>query len=94
MDGEPLDRTRAEQLIRAILGAGETSFSDHALDEMAKRDLTAQDCKNVMRGGWVESAELEKGTWRYRVRTSRMCVVLAFRSETRLVVVTAWREDR
>lgn len=94
MEGEPLDLARAEQLIRAILSSGETVFSNHALDEMPNRDLTAQDCKNVLRGGWVESSELEKGTWRYRVRTARMCVVIAFRSESRLVVVTAWRDER
>ena len=44
----------------------------------------------VSRGGIVEPAEFESGSWRYRVRTARMCVV-AFRSETELRIVTAWR---
>lgn len=34
------------------------------------------------------------GTWRYRVHTQRIWVVVAFRSETRLVVVTGWRSKR
>lgn len=34
---------------------------------------------------------IENGSWRYRVRTARMAVIVAFRSETALRVVTAWR---
>ena len=49
------------------------------------------DAINVLRGGIVEPGEFENGSWRYRVRTQRMYVVVAFRSETELRVVTAWR---
>jgi hypothetical protein len=91
MRGEPLDPTRARHLIRNIIAAGEVRFSGHALKEMAKDDLTTVDCTNVLRGGVVEPPEWEHGTWRYRVRTNRIYVVVAFRSETQLVVVTAWR---
>ena len=91
MDGEPLDPTRAKQLIQRLIASGEVSFSKHALEEMAKDHLTTVDCTNVLRGGVVEPPELERGTWRYRVRTNRIYVVVAFRSETRLVVVTSWR---
>jgi hypothetical protein len=94
MKGEPLDPTRARQLIRSILDAGTVRFSGHALEELAKDDLTTLDCANVLRGGTVEPPELDKGTWRYRIRTSRIYVVVAFRSETELVVVTAWRLQR
>lgn len=52
------------------------------------------DCCNVLGGGWVEPGEYENGSWRYRVRTARMCFVITFRSEDALVVVTAWREKR
>ena len=90
--GEPFDPPAAKKRIRAILETGDLLASGHALDEMAKDDLTMIDCTNVLRGGWVEPAELERGSWRYRVRTSRICVVVAFRSESRLVIVTAWRE--
>ena len=91
MDG-PLDPTDAKRLIVEILRSGTVNFSGHALDEMDNDDLTTVDCTNVLRGGWVEHPEFERGSWRYRVRTARICVVIAFRSETRLVVVTAWRE--
>jgi hypothetical protein len=86
-----LDPTRARQRIRNILNSGTVSFSGYALEEMAKDNLTTVDCTNVLRGGVVEPLEFERGTWRYRVRTNRIYVVVTFRSETQLVVVTAWR---
>lgn len=58
---------------------------------MKADDLDVQDALNVLRGGVCEPAEQVSGTWRYRVRTSRMYFVVAFRSETELRVVTAWR---
>lgn len=91
MDGEPFHPTRARQLIRRILTSGTVSFTKHALTEMAKDGLSAVDCINVLRGGVVEPAEFERGTWRYRVRTNRIYVVVAFRSELHLVVITVWR---
>jgi hypothetical protein len=91
MEGEPFHPTRARQLIRQILDSGTVSFSKHALEEMAKDNMTTVDCVNILRGGVVEPAEWEAGTYRYRVRTARMYVVIAFRSETELVVVTCWR---
>lgn len=94
MEGEPLDPTRARLVIRSIVNSGTVSFSGHALEEMAKDDLTTVDCTNVLRGGVVEPPEFERETWRYRVRTDRIYVVVAFRSETQLVVVTAWRLQR
>ena len=58
---------------------------------MTKDDLSIVDCVNVLRAGVVEPAEYENGSWRYRVRTQRIYVVVAFRSEKQLVIVTAWR---
>lgn len=46
----------------------------------------------MLRGGIVQPPEYEKGTWRYRVETGRMAVVIAFRSRSELVVITAWRK--
>ncbi len=64
-------------------------------DEMANDrfgPLIEADCVNVLRAGVAEPPEFEKGSWRYRVNTNRICVVVAFRSETYLVVVTTWRK--
>jgi hypothetical protein len=87
----PLGTYAARDLVRKILREGVTRFSQHARDEMEKDDLSTMDCTNVLRGGTVEPPELERGSWRYRVLTNRMCVVVAFRSKNELVVITAWR---
>ncbi len=58
---------------------------------MAKDELTCVDVTSVLRGGVVDPAEQENGSFRYRVRTGRIAVIVAFRSETELRVVTAWR---
>ncbi len=70
---------------------GTINFSKHGREEMTKDRLEEIDVVNVLRGGTVEPGEWEHGSWRYRVRTARMAVVVAFRSKTLLVVVTAWR---
>lgn len=88
----PLSNDDAKRLIARIVREGTVGYSNHALDEMAKDNLTTVDVVNVLRGGIVEFSEEVRHTWRYRVRTSRMTVVVAFHSETRLRVVTAWRK--
>ena len=92
--GEPLDPAAAKTLIRTILNAGTIAFSRHALEELGKDDLTTVDVTNVLGGGIVSPGELERGAWRYRVRTARLIVVVPFRSETEWVVVTGWRAGR
>lgn len=91
---EPLARDAARRLIRNILSDGVVRFSSHALDEMYKDELTTPDVLNILRSGVVEAPELERGTWRYRVRGRAAYVVVAFRSELSLVVITAWRLER
>jgi len=91
---EPLSPPEARRLILEILAGGEVVSSRHAADEMGNDDLTMVDCVNVLRGGIVEPGEFENGSWRYRVHTQRIWVVVAFRSEKRLVIVTAWRSKR
>jgi len=89
---EPLSPTQAKATILIILTQGEVTFSGHADEEMAKDNLTDDDVLNVLRAGVVEPGEFERQSWRYRVRTARIYVVVAFRSELSLRVVTAWRK--
>lgn len=91
---EPLSPADVRKLIRRILREGQTVFSQHALEELKADDLTTVDCTNALRGGVAEPGECERGSWRYRLRTAKICVVAAFRSEDELVVVTAWRHSR
>ena len=91
MEGEPLDVQVARRLIGSILTKGRVAFTRHAREEMAKDDLDAVDVTHVLRAGRVQFPELEKGSWRYRVSTRQIFVVVAFRSQEELVVVTVWR---
>jgi len=89
---EPLKPSITKRIIRTILDDGHLEFSAHALEEMKKDDLSELDIINVLRGGWPGPGELERGSWRYQVSTRAITAVVAFRSESWLVVVTAWRE--
>ena len=84
----------ARKLLREILISGTLTYSGHAKREMAKDDLTTQDLVNVLRGGVVEPSELEHGSWRHRVKTNRIYVVVVLVSDREAVVVTAWRIRR
>lgn len=90
---EPLSEVVAKQFIRRILETGDTRFASHAEQRMQERNLSSVDVVNVLRAGVVAPAEHENGSWRYRVRTPRIEVVIAFRSSTSLVVVSAWRTE-
>jgi len=89
---EPLTPPQVKQLIRCVLNEGDLEFSAHALKEMKKDGLSELDIVNVLRGGWPEPGEYENGSWRYRISTQRITVVISFRDDLWLVVVTAWRE--
>lgn len=89
-----VDAPKARKLLREILASGTLTFSGHAKQEMEKDRLTTQDVVNVLRAGVVEPFEFEGGSWRHRVKTNTMCVVVVLVSEWEAVVVTAWRVRR
>lgn len=91
MDGDPLRPPRAREVIHHILNEGVVDVTGHAKKELKKDGLIIGDAINVLSGGIVEEAEWENGDWRYRVRTSRIVVVVALNSETKLTVITAWK---
>lgn len=88
----PLKPAEARRLIAGILSGGRLIFSRHAREEMASDRMVEQDAINVLRAGSVDPAEMERGSWRYRVHTLRFCVVVTFDEATAAVVVTAWRK--
>ena len=83
----------ARKLAREIVENGTVEFTAHARDEMAQDGLQTTDCLNLLRAGVCNPPEYEKGEYRYRVETARICVVVAFASRTRMTVITAWRKD-
>lgn len=94
MLAEPLDPVRAKTPIRQVVETGELTFSSHAEEELLKDRLTMADVVHVLRAGVAEPAEWINGQWRYRMRTQKLYVVVRFRSETALRVITAWRIGR
>src|SRR5437588_317321 len=92
---EPLSPPEAKKRIRGILKTGnvlyDTGPKSHLLAELKNDEMSILDCMNILRGGAVLPGEYENGSWRYRVETNRMCVVVRFLSETQLFMITAWR---
>jgi hypothetical protein len=87
----PLKPSEAKAPARAIVEQGVMEVTSHAIDEMRSDDLETADCLHLVRAGVFEPAEYINREWRYRVRTSRLCIVIAFASAERLRIVTAWR---
>ena len=96
---EPLGSVQAARLIRLILSVevdGVVVVSGHARREALKDGLTVPDVLRLLRAGFVAFAELESGTWRYRVNTGAFVVVVAFdglgQREPRVHIVTVFRK--
>lgn len=93
-DREPLDPREAKALLRKIVATGRVALTEHASGQMEERRITTPVMENALKAGFVEAGEYENGSWRYRVSTTRTVFLVAFRSETEVAVVTAWRLDQ
>jgi len=88
-----LDALEARKLLSRILLNGSVVFSRHARQEMEDDDLNEPDVVNILRAGMIsDPPDLERGTWRYRVETERMCAVVSFIDRLEVVLVTVWRK--
>jgi hypothetical protein len=91
-----MDRHEARKLLSEILNHNphQIYFSGHGLKQMEKRQLKTGDVLNVLQAGKIyDEAEFENGSWRYRVQTRKMTVVVAFQRPNQVAVVTAWRNS-
>ncbi len=89
-----LSKGQARKVLAEIFNTDHNfiSFSKHGLSQMNKRSLKTGDVLNVLKGGQIQvDPEFENGSYRYRVTTSKVTVVIAFRRHNHVVVVTAWR---
>ena len=94
---EPFNRNEAKKLIQEIFRKPDRviTLTRHAEEELAKDELTTVDAeKALLTGRILDEPELVNGTWRYRVHTERMVVVVAFVSESKLKIITAWRKKK
>lgn len=91
-----LSPNQARKILTEILnraGTSKITFSRHCRDEMKKDSLTTVDVFNVLKAGLIyEEPEWTRGTYRYRVETDRIIVVIAFSQSHYVRCITAWRK--
>lgn len=88
---EPLDPARAKLLIRSIRESGDIALSGEARKRMLERGVSAIEIDHALRAGVVDPGEYANGSWRYRISSHQICVVVSFDSAVELIVVTTWR---
>lgn len=85
-------RKRLSEILN-ISGPSHVTFSKHCRVEMKNDSLTAVDVVNVLIGGKIyKDPELINETFRYRVETDRMLVVITFENPDFVRCITAWRK--
>ena len=91
-----LNPLQARKLLSEILkaGAGNIYISRHGHKQIKSRDLELGDIFNVLKVGQIYlSPEFDSGSWRYRVQTKKITVVIAFARPAIVALVTAWRNE-
>lgn len=91
--GTPPSAASARATIRTALATGNYELWDHLIDRAEQRDMNNLDVISVLRSGAVEEPpDLVHGSWRFRVNTPKMTVVVALTSTNSIAVITAWRK--
>jgi hypothetical protein len=91
-----LHKTEARKLAAEIVSnyPNNIVFSRHALQELQADNLTTGDAWNILKSSdsrILDEGEFEKGSYRYRLETNFIMVVIAFQSNGQgLVIITAW----
>jgi hypothetical protein len=91
-----LNKNQARKLIGQIVNAQVINliFSRHSLAELENDDLTTADVLNVLKSPdsrILKDGELINDTYRYRVETAYLLVVMAFNEDGKqIIIVTAW----
>lgn len=91
-----LDKTQARKQIAEVIAKfpGNIHFSRHAREELENDDLTTGDVWNVLKSSdsrIVDEGECCKGSYRYRLETTFIMVVVAFHvTGDGINIVTVW----
>lgn len=95
-----LDKNQARKQIAEVVSKnpGNVHFSFHARTEMANDDMTTVDIWNVLKSSdsrIVDEGELANGSYRYRLETTFIMIVVAFQSSGEGInIVTVWDKRR
>lgn len=91
-----LGPNQARKILTEILnraGTSKITFSRHCREEMKDDSLTTVDVFNVLKAGRVyDDPEWVHETYRYRVETDTIIVVIAFGHPSYVRCITAWRK--
>ena len=84
-----------KKLVLKLVRLGAIRYSAHALERLQERDLSTLDVRNVLDSPdflVLGEAEFEGASYRYRIGTRRILVVVSFNSTgTMTVIVTVAR---
>ena len=89
------DKGKARKLVAEIVARfpEHVSFSRHSIEELKKDGLTTVDAWNVLKGTAKihQDGEFENGSYRYRLETNFILLVVVFWPDGKgIVVITAW----
>lgn len=91
-----LDPNQARKWLSEILNSGGirvVKFSKHCREEMHNDSLIPIDVYNVLKFGQIHSyPEFENGSYRYRVETQKVVVVIIFQEPNWVHCITTWRK--
>lgn len=93
---DKLSRNEARKQIQKIIAAFPNGiiFSGHSLIELKKDNLTTIDAWNVLNSAdskIYDDGEFSNGSYRYRVETSNIVIVVTFSTDGKgMIIVTAW----
>jgi hypothetical protein len=93
---DKLNRNEARKRVALVVSKYPNNifFSSHALEELINDGLTTIDVLNILKSHQsriCKEGEFEKGSYRYRVETKNLVVVIAFhKAGNGITVVTAW----
>lgn len=95
-----MSKTEARKKIAAIMNGASPRvvFTRHAEEEMLNDYLSSADVVNVLKSPnsrITDEPEFKNGTFRYRLKTTVYCVVVAFQYDAKgLIVVTVFKITR
>lgn len=91
-----LNPNQARKWLSEVLnscGVRVVSLSRHCRMEMQNDRLIPEDIYQVLRDGKIyDFPEFEKGSFRYRVETERICVIVLFEEPNFIWCITTWRK--
>lgn len=74
-------------------GLNRVRLTKHCREEMQNDSLASSDIYNVLMGGHIyDYPEFEHGTYRYRVETQKIAVIITFEVPDKIRCITTWRK--